>query len=72
MIKVQGKEKTFHQPPANLEPVVFKCNECGSTIRRLEQTDSYVLMALHKEVEAGKKKICTFCYRLRELRGPTH
>lgn len=73
MIKVQRRgTKTFIEPPMNLEPIVFKCVECGSTIKRLEKTDSYILMSVHKDVEAGKKKICSFCYKLREMQGPTH
>jgi len=55
--------------PDNLCPTVFKCLECGSTIRRLEETNSYILMSLHREVETGKKKICPYCYKLREFKG---
>jgi hypothetical protein len=66
--KTESGEKIV-QFPDNLLPTVFKCLDCGSTIRRLEETDSFILMSTSKEVEDGTKKICPFCYRLREYRG---
>jgi DNA-directed RNA polymerase subunit RPC12/RpoP len=55
--------------PENLIPVVYRCLTCGSTIRKIEETQSFVLMTLSKQVEEGTRKICPFCYRLKEFRG---
>lgn len=55
--------------PDNLTPTVFKCVDCGSTIRRLDESDSYILMTTSKEVDSGTKKICPYCYRLKQYNG---
>lgn len=55
--------------PENLVPIVFRCRDCDCVIRKLEDTQSYVLMTVSKAVEDGTRKICPYCYRLRELRG---
>lgn len=66
--KIENNIKTIEYAD-NLIPVIFKCGDCGCTIRRLEDTDSYILMATSKEVETGNKKICSYCYRLQQYRG---
>lgn len=70
MIKLQKKQngKLIKDPP-NLLPIMFKCRDCGCTIKKIEQTQSYILMNVPLSVETGKVKICPFCYRLRAYRG---
>lgn len=55
--------------PANLTPYMFHCKDCGSTIRRIEETNSFVLVNITKDVQEGKKKICSFCFKLNEYLG---
>jgi hypothetical protein len=55
--------------PENLVPLVFRCSACGCMIRRLEETNSYILMTVHKDIEAGKKKLCPYCSRLNQYKG---
>jgi hypothetical protein len=69
MIKVLKKPNTEIKVPENLVPTVFRCSECGCTIRRLEDTDSYILMSVNPAIDKGLTKICPFCYKLREYRG---
>lgn len=60
---------TGKKDPPNLIPIVFKCINCKSTIRKLEETNSYVLMSTSKEVDSGNIKCCRFCERLIKLQG---
>jgi len=70
MIRVAVTQKGVTlSDPKNLEPIVFKCKECGCTVRKLLETNSYVLMSLSKEIETGKKKLCRYCNQLNEFRG---
>ena len=70
MIKLDRKQaQPAIKDPENLIPIVFRCNMCGCTIRKIEETQSFILMTLSKQVEDGTRKICPFCYRLREFRG---
>lgn len=55
--------------PENLLPLVFRCSECGCVIRRLEETNSYILMTVHKDIESGKRKLCPYCNRLKQYMG---
>lgn len=66
--KTENGTKTV-QYPDNLLPTVFKCLDCGSTIRRLDETDSFIIMSTSREVEDGNKKICAYCFKLLEYRG---
>lgn len=52
--------------PPNLVPYIFKCKKCGCTIRKVLETDSYILMLINRDIDLGKTKICPFCYKLRE------
>lgn len=71
MIRLQKKE-VIKEPigsntdPANLIAYLYRCNDCGCIIRKIEETQSFVLVSIHKDIETGKSKICPFCYRLRE------
>lgn len=71
MIKLERKasQGITLRDPVNLIPMIFKCRDCGCTIRKLEETQSYILMAVHREIELGNRKICPFCYRLKEFKG---
>jgi len=43
MIRVAVTQKGVTlSDPKNLEPIVFKCKECGCTVRKLLETNSYV------------------------------
>lgn len=55
--------------PDNLVPIIFKCRDCGCTIRKIEETQSYILLNINKEIDEGKRKLCHFCYKLNECRG---
>lgn len=55
--------------PNNLTPLVFRCLDCGCIIRRLEETNSFILMTIHKEIELGKRKLCPYCTRLNSYKG---
>lgn len=69
MIKVSKKENKLDYIPENLVPTIFRCSECGCTIRRLESTNSFILVSISPAVESGKKKICPYCYKLQQYRG---
>jgi hypothetical protein len=68
MIRLQQKEETILPipDPDNLIPYLYRCGDCGCVIRKVEETQSFVLVSIHKDIESGKRKICPFCYRLRE------
>lgn len=70
MIKIDKKAGGVSaRDPDNLYPIVFKCINCKSTIRRIEETNSYVLMTTSREVDAGLIPLCSFCKKLREYQG---
>ena len=70
MIKVERKQQGITvSDPGNLEPIVFRCKDCGCTVRKLLDTHSYVLMSISKEVENKQKHLCRFCRQLNEFRG---
>ncbi len=70
MIKFsEQKSKVKLKDPENLLPIIFKCKDCGCVIRKLEETQSYILLNVNKEIELGNMKFCSFCYRLNEYRG---
>lgn len=70
MIRVENKKQGISlSDPKNLEPIVFKCKDCGCTIRKLLETNSYVLMSVSKEVYNKEIEFCKFCSRLNEFRG---
>ena len=69
MIKLEEKRRGLKlSDPKNLEPIVFRCKECGCTIRKILETNSYVLMSLSTEVRKKHIKLCRFCHRLNEFR----
>ena len=73
MIKLQERPQGLRLKsitfPDNLTPIVFRCKDCGSTIKRIEATESFYLMHVSAEVEKKKKKICSYCKRLLDLKG---
>lgn len=72
MIQIQPEDKKFGlklHDPKNLAAYLFRCKECGCIIRKIEETNSYVLVSLSKEVETKQKKLCRFCRQLNEFRG---
>jgi len=69
MIKILKEKLRPTAVPENLIPIVFRCQDCGCTIRRLEATNSYVLMSTSSLIDRGKQKICPFCYRLKQYQG---
>lgn len=72
MIKIEKRVGGVRiKDPENLIPIVFKCVNCKSTIRKLEDTNSYVLMSTSKEVDSGSIPACEFCRRLLKYQGVT-
>jgi len=69
MIKIKPKKGIKLNDPKNLTPIVFRCQDCGCLIRKIEATNSYILFKLSKEVEDKKKRLCKFCRKLFEYRG---
>ena len=69
MIKIAEKSGLRVRDPDHLIPILFRCSKCGCTIRKIESTNSYVLMSLSPAIEKGTQKICPHCYRLKEYKG---
>ena len=72
MIQIQEEDKKLGiklHDPKNLVPYMFRCKECGCIVRKLEETNSYVLVALSKDVETKQARLCRFCRQLNEFRG---
>jgi hypothetical protein len=58
--------------PENLIPIVYRCFNCQCTIRKIEETNSYVIMSISKQVAEGELEACSFCKRLIEAQGITY
>jgi len=70
MIKLEKSQGGVRlKDPENLVPTVFRCYNCNCIVRKLEDTHSYVIMTVSKDVIEGKIPPCSFCSKLIKAQG---